>query len=47
MTGIGAVEMEWTTGRDSGGSLSEVDLWGSLRACEMREGREGSGKRCQ
>ena len=28
------------TGRDSGGPVLEEGLWGSSRACEMREGRE-------
>jgi hypothetical protein len=42
MTGNWAAGKERTrTGRDSGGPLLEVDLWGSSRACEMREGREG------
>jgi hypothetical protein len=40
MTGNWAVGKERTTGRDSGAPLFEVDLWGSSRACEMREGRE-------
>lgn len=30
-----------TDGRESGGPVLEEDLWGSSRACEMREGREG------
>src|SRR6266849_71970 len=29
-----------TDGRESGGPVLEEDLWGSSRACEMREGRE-------
>ena len=41
MTGNWAAGKERSrTGRDSGGPLFEVDLWGSSRACETREGRE-------
>jgi hypothetical protein len=29
-----------TDGRESGGPVLEEDLWGSSRACEMRDGRE-------
>jgi hypothetical protein len=42
MTGNWAAGKERTRadGRESGGPVLEEDLWGSSRACEMRDGRE-------